>query len=119
MWLEMSRDEVHGGGNWGFGQSLWSPTRNRSNRKWQYWELLLQVQQDDVVLHLKGEEREAALVGFSSASADGEETLERPPEPGDWAYARSYYRVRLQEFVAFDTPILIYDVFAQRDSELR
>src|SRR5215208_3074293 len=27
LWLEMSRDEAHGGGSWAFGQSLWSPSR--------------------------------------------------------------------------------------------
>jgi hypothetical protein len=25
VWLEMSRYPVHGGGDWGFSQSLWSP----------------------------------------------------------------------------------------------
>src|SRR5215203_5558141 len=45
LWLEMSRDEAHGGGSWAFGQSLWSPSRKTNGTKWAFWETLLHVEQ--------------------------------------------------------------------------
>lgn len=30
MWIEMSRDEVHGGGDWAFAKCVWSPTHKNN-----------------------------------------------------------------------------------------
>jgi hypothetical protein len=79
LWLEMSRDEFHGGGSWAFGQSLWSPSRKTNGARWAFWETLLRVGADDPVLHLRGKGDDAAFVGFSTAATDGFETSDRPP----------------------------------------
>ncbi len=52
LWLEMSRDETHGGDEWGFGQSLWSPSRKTNGNRWAFWETVLSVEAGDPVLHL-------------------------------------------------------------------
>jgi hypothetical protein len=111
LWLEMSRDDVHGGGSWAFGQSLWSPSRNTNNTKWAFWETLLRVDTDDPVLYLRGKGDSAAFVAFSTAAADGFETSDRPPSPGEWGYARSFYRVPLRDFTPLADPMLLRDVF--------
>jgi putative restriction endonuclease len=124
MWLEMSRDDMHGGDGWGFKECLWSPTRTRSTEKapsraWAYWELLPRVHANDVVVHLRGENKEAELVGYSIADADGYETTSRPPHAGQWDYASSFYRVPLIDFVPFAQPIRVYDIFSERNEDLR
>jgi putative restriction endonuclease len=119
LWLEMSRDEVHGGGSWAFGQSLWSPSHKTNDTKWAFWETLLRVETDDPVLHLRGKGDSAAFVAFSTAAADGFETSDRPPSPGEWSYARSFYRVPLRDFMPLADPMLLQDVFGRRDAELR
>ena len=79
FWLEMSRDEVHGGGSWAFGQSLWSPARKKNNTSWAFWDTLLRVETHDPILHLRGKDKSAAFVGISTAAADGFETADSPP----------------------------------------
>jgi putative restriction endonuclease len=74
FWLEMSREEAHGGGSWGFGQSLWSPSRKTNGTKWAFWETLMHVEAGDPVLHLRGKGDNAAFVGFSTAAVNGFET---------------------------------------------
>ena len=115
----MSRDETHGGGEWSFGQALWSPSRKTNGNKWAFWETVLGVQAGDPVLHLRGKGNEAAFVGFSTASTDGYETTERPPDPAEWGSAQTFYRARLQDFTPLDSPIPLREVFSKRDAELR
>jgi hypothetical protein len=124
LWLEMSRDATHGSGSWDFTLSLWSPSRKKSNTealgtRWAFWDTVLRVKAGDSVLHLRGKDRKAAFIGFSTAETDGVETEERPPEPRGWAFANSFYRVLLKDFSAFPKPIPLRDIFAQHDSVLR
>jgi putative restriction endonuclease len=124
LWLEMSRDITHGGGSWSFTRSLWSPTRKRSpdgnaRSRWSFWETVRMVQAGDPVLHLRGMDEDAAFVGFSTAATDGFETPERPPDPGEWDYAATFYRVLLKDYVAFPQALRLNDTFRQHDTALR
>lgn len=119
LWLEMSRDEVHGGGLWGFGQCLWSPTKKTNGASWAFWETLRRVDAGDFVVHLRGKGKRAAFVGFSTAATAGRETKDRPPEPGEWADATSFYHVALQDFVPLDPQRLLSEAFEDSDTELR
>lgn len=115
MYLEMARDEVHGGGGWAFSQCVWAPTITRGgNRKWPFWTKILDINRDDLVMHIRGNKREAAFVGYSQAAGFGYETTERPPDPGRWGYAQSFYRANIRGYTALDTPIVLTDVFEQR-----
>lgn len=105
LWLEMSRDETHGGGSWAFGQSLWSPSRKTDGTRWAFWESLLDVEVGDSILHLRGKGNDAAFLGFSTAATNGFATEDRPPSPGIWGYADSLYRVPLQEFIPLTSPV--------------
>src|SRR5690348_9490222 len=119
MWLEMSRDEMHGGGEWGFTKCLWSPTTKKGGTsKWAYWENLLRVKAGDTVLHLRGEGKKAAFVGFSIAENNGYKTNDAPGKPGGWAYAKSFYRVNLRDFNPFDKPLFLQDVFLSKRGPL-
>jgi len=124
LWLEMSRDPTHGSGSWDFTQSLWSPNRKdsasgREGARWGWWETVFKVKAGDSVLHLRGKDENAAFVGFSTAESDGIQTTERPPIPGDWSFARKFYRVLLKDFSPFPKIIPLRDVFTQQDAALR
>jgi hypothetical protein len=112
MFLEMSRDEAHGGDGWGFTQCLWSPTEKMRGGKWPYWAKILDVKDGDLIFHLRGKSPDAYFVGYSRAFGNGYETDKRPPTPGSWSYAKSFYRADLQDFIPFEKPIKLTDVFA-------
>ena len=120
IWIEMSRDERHGGGEWGFAKCLWSPAYKRGSRKssWLYWKNILEVQQGDIVVHLRGKDDLAAFVGYSVAATNGHKTLERPPQAGEWNYAANYFRVLLKDYQKFDKPIPLNTFFTVHKLEL-
>ncbi len=115
----MSRDEDHGGGTWGFANCVWSPTRKENGSKWPFWSKVVEIRQGDVVIHLKGAQPNARFVGYSIAESDGFETNKRPPKPGQWDFAPTFYRADLKDYVPFHTPVALSDVFASRAVELR
>jgi len=119
LWLEMSRDLVHGGGKWGFGKCLWSPARNPRGAKWAFWETVVKVKEGDTILHLRGKGKDAAFVGISIAASDGHETNESPPEPGQWKYAESFYRVYLRDFETLSEPVKLQEIFEKQNDLLR
>jgi len=119
MWLEMTRHAAHGGEGWAFAECLWSPTHKDPSGRWSFWESLRRVRKDDIVVHLLGEGKRAAFVGYSTADADGYQTTSRPPTPGQYSYATSFYRVPLAGFVRFPDPISLAQVFTARDHEMR
>ena len=82
-------------------------------------ETLLEIRAGDSILHLRGKDEKAAFVGFSVAETDGFRTTERPPDPGEYSFADSFYRVLLHDFSTFPKPIALRDVFAQQDEALR
>lgn len=121
IWIEMSRDETHGGGEWGFKKCLWSPTYKQGDRggSWLFWNNILQVRQGDIIIHLRGKGHSAAFIGYSIAATDGHQTLERPPQAGAWNYATSYFRALLQDFQAFDKEILLDGFFVAHADQLK
>src|SRR5690349_17972401 len=99
IYLEMSRDLTHGGGDWGFGKCVWSPSRKQDGSKWPFWTKVLDVRQGDVIVHLRGIPPTASFVGYSIAATDGYRTKHRPPDPKGWAFADEFLRVDLDSYV--------------------
>lgn len=118
IYLEMSRDETHGGGAWSFPNCVWAPTHRRGGGTWPFWSKVSQIKQGELVLHLRGTRPHAYLVGYSRASGDGFETSRRPPEPKDWDFASSFYRADLADFTPFHEPINLDTILTARRSEL-
>lgn len=111
IYLEMSRDMQHGGGTWSFPNCVWSPARKRNGSEWPYWTNVLGVREGDTIIHLRGVRPEAAFIGFSRASGNGFETNRRPPSPGEWGFAESFYRADLSDFMPFHSPVLLDALF--------
>jgi putative restriction endonuclease len=118
IFLEMSRDETHGGGSWSFPNCIWAPTEKVGGGKWRFWSKILNVKSGDTILHLRGIPPDACFVGFSTASSDGFETHSRPPHPGKWGHSQKFYRADLCDFVPFFTPINLSKVFFARGPTL-
>lgn len=106
----MSRDADHGGLGWEFGTCLWSPTERNGGGRWGYWDLMQRVHKDDVVLHLCGRTNQQ-FVGHSVADAECYVTSHRPPEPGVWDHATTFYRVPLRDYCPFENPIALASIF--------
>lgn len=119
IYLEMSRDEQHGGGTWGFTNCVWAPTEKKGGGgSWPFWEKVLQVREGDIVLHLRGVPPEAYFVGYSTASGNGSQTTRRPPDSGEWGYAEAFYRADLIGFTPFHKPIGLSQIFRERVAQL-
>lgn len=114
IFLEMSRDEIHGGGNWGFPKCVWAPLKTRRGSSWPYWSKILQISEGDIIIHLRGISPNANFVGYSIASSAGFITSNCPPEPKEWSYAKEFYRANLSNFVQFHKPINLLDIFSSR-----
>jgi hypothetical protein len=118
IYLEMSRDEAHGGGTWAFPNCVWAPTEKEGGGRWPFWEKVFAIRAGDTVIHLRGVAPNASFVGFSKASADGFETSKRPPDARAWSFSSRFYRADLEEFTPFHKPINLGEVFATREAEL-
>jgi len=120
LWLEMSRDSAHGGPGWEFSRCLWSPAykKGAQRSKWPYWDSLLRTRVGDNVLHLRGIGKQAAFVGLTSCEGSWISTIEKPPAPGQWAYADEFYRVPLRDWRKFSEPISLPRILADRREKL-
>ncbi|MEM5768572.1 MAG: HNH endonuclease [Bacillota bacterium] len=118
IWLEMSHDRNHGGLNWEFSKCLWSPAHkksiNNSNLHWAFWESILRVKQGEIVFHLTGRAKTAAIVGMSIAATDGYQTKTKPTDPGIYVYDDLFYRVDLKDYKEFPIPILLTNLFIEK-----
>jgi putative restriction endonuclease len=119
FFIEMSRDESHGGGSWSFLSCVFAPNQKRNGSDWPYWSSILDVQAGDVVLHLRGIPPQANFVGYSVASGHGHLTIQKPPDAGEWSHAEAFYKADLEGFVPFQPSINLNDVFGMRNEELR
>lgn len=122
MWIEMSRDEEHGGKEWGFTKCIWAPTYKKSesgNKSWPFWDNVNNVKAGDIVFHLRGKGHKAEFVGYSIAKTAGHETLERPPSAGDWAYCSRFYRAFLSDFIRFNKSFNLYQLFNEKDLDFK
>jgi hypothetical protein len=105
-WAEVtSLEHGHGGEGWGLGQYLWSPTtaKNGSDR----YAVMNEPAAGDQVFHLvSGLTGEPAkrrfLYGVSRVREPALVTSDRPPLPGSWSQATSYFRIELSEFREFN-----------------
>ena len=122
LWIEMSRDVEHGGGDWSFTKCIWAPLYKKSNNRektWLFWENIINSKTGDLVFHLRGKGAKAEFIGYSTIKDDGHKTAERPPIAGEWDYCSGFYRAFLTDFIRFDNPINLYKLFNKKELELK
>jgi hypothetical protein len=59
------------------------------------------------------------VCGVASVFTACKEVASGPPDRGAWAYARSFFRVDLEDYVTFTTPVNLNKVAAQFKREIR
>lgn len=111
-WLEMSRTPDSRPEGWRAGECLWSPRRKEDGTRWGFWETMMQVQRGDVVFHLCGDSHDARFTGFSIAAEDCRLLEWAPSGP------QQIYHVTLQNFCAFETPLLWSSIKVTMEAKL-
>ncbi len=92
IYIEMARDEDHGGGwMWAFTNCVWAPVEKRNGSSWPCWNKVVNIKEGDTILHLRGKPPNAQFVGFSKASSNGFISSRHPPNPGEWGYASAFF----------------------------
>jgi hypothetical protein len=109
VFVETTKSELlHGGPGWEFGTCLWSPSRNKVGHD--SYSLMREPRPGDLVLHHYKHSwsdgvTETRLAGHSVVSDSCREVQEEPPSPGDWADMAPYYRIELEGYEPFATPL--------------
>jgi hypothetical protein len=110
VFVEITRGaHERGGPGWDFGTCLWIPTRNAAGAD--RYALMRQVSPGNLVLHINARDwdakgvSESRLCGASRVASSATETKEAPPIPGEWRDRAPYYRVDLNDYIAFRRPL--------------
>lgn len=118
VYVEMSRDEAHGGGDWAFPKCVFAPTRKSDGSRWSHWEKVMEVQKGDTILHLRGKTPNAHFVGYSLAVSDAYIIRERPPILDPRHSSTEFFRADLEDFTPFTAPFNLTTIFSNRRKEL-
>ena len=109
----MRNDHGQGGDGWEFGEVLWSPSTNASGNR--IYELMKEPKRGDLVVHFLDD----TLVGFSRVSEPCQETAEEPPNGGPWSGRGSYYRIEVEGYEAFKSPVSSKELLTDFAEEIR
>ena len=101
VWIEDTKTAAHGHGGpgWEFGSCLWSPSSAKGETD--RYSIMRELKADDLVIHFN----DGDIEGWSRVAAPFEEVKEAPPNPGEWAGRRSYYRIPLKDYRQFPSSI--------------
>src|SRR5262249_2256676 len=92
-WIEVSSSRFdRGGAGWELGTCIWSPATDRRGNQGRYG-IMLQVNEGDFVINCC----DSVIRGTSFVAAACTKR-EKPPNPGQWAYAKSFFRIDLRDF---------------------
>ncbi len=114
VWVENTKtSHNHGGVGWEFGTCLWSPSANAAGVDW--YGPMREVAAGDLVIHIN----DSWFTGWSRAASNHQEIQDAPPEAGEWAGRPSYYRINLEGFREFDTPLSVADFIEENQDAIR
>jgi hypothetical protein len=115
VWIEAaSGRDHHGGVGWELGRCIWSPTHDRLGRTQKYGIMNAPSVGDPVINCSAG-----LIVGISRVCRAAESTASGPPNPGAWGYARSFFRLNLDDYVSCETSVPLHDVVKRFFNRIR
>ena len=123
IFVEITKSEHgHGGPGWEFGTCLWSPTRNQAGHD--RYALMREPVRGSLVLHAYHDHwpegaTETRICGQSIVSQPHKEVIEEPPSPGSWAGMSPYYRIDLEGYEQFATPLPISRLLHDYGGDIR
>lgn len=114
VWIENTTSKYdHGGCGWEFGVCIWSPARDRRGAVGKY-RIMQQVQIGDRVINCC----DGKIRGTSRVATICDSTSDRPPNPGPWSYANSFFRFNLTDFNELADPIELREIIAKHKAEI-
>lgn len=115
VWIEAaSGRNDHGGKGWELGRCIWSPAHDRLGRTQKYRVMNWPSVGDPVVNCSAG-----IVLGVSRVCRPVEITSAGPPNPGPWGYARSFYRLSLNQYAEFESRVALNAIAKQFLNPLR
>lgn len=121
IWIEI-RQERHNLGNddrddWAYGKVLWSPTTNKGGAK--SYELMKEPVQGDLVLHFYQTGGIRYFHAKSRVLKPYQISTEIPTNPGQWSWAKKFFRIDIGEFTLIENPIELSSFTFTHDITLR
>ncbi len=115
VWIEAAsgRDD-HGGDGWELGRCIWSPAHDRLGRTQKYG-IMTSPQVGDPIINCSA----GVVLGVSRVCKQAETTSSGPPKPGPWGYARSFYRLNLDQYTEFEGRVTLNAIAKQFFQRLR
>jgi hypothetical protein len=123
IFVEITKSEHgHGGPGWELGTCLWSPTRNQAGHD--RYALMREPVRGSLVLHAYHDHwpegaTETRICSRSIVSQPHKEVIEEPPSPGSWADMSPYYRIDLEGYEQFATPLPISRLLHDYGGDIR
>jgi hypothetical protein len=102
------------GSGWAPGECIWSPSANKRGSVAHYGIMLEARPGDKVIVCVNGN-----ICGIASVFTACKEVTSGPPDCGTWSYAKSFFRVDLEDYVTFTTSVNLNKVAAQFKREIR
>lgn len=119
IWLELRKDIKTYDLGWNLTESVWAPTRKSDGKHWPFWDLIKQVERDDIVFHLHQEKDDTKFIGYSTATTDGYVTHSLPTKAiHQWDYVNTFYKVDLHNFQSIEPHIYLSNFFRTNNQVL-
>lgn len=115
VWIEAAsgRDD-HGGAGWELGRCIWSPAHDRLGRTQKYGIMAVPQVGDPIINCSAG-----LIVGVSRVCRPAETVTSGPPNAGAWGYARSFFRLNLDQYVELQSRVSLNEVAKRCFDRLR
>ena len=116
VFIEKTREvHQHGGPEWEFGTCLWSPTTSKDGKN--IYGLMLEPKPGDLIIHdydcsPPGRSKGFYFVGTSLVRAAARISNVLPSILGNWSFAKEVYRIDLDSYTPFKSPLLVDDFLA-------
>ena len=121
IWIEIVKERhdlrKDGRQDWAYGKSLWSPTTNKKGSK--IYELMKKPIKGERVLHFFERSGVRYYHAHSKIKKSCEVSYEVPDNPGNWGWAKEFYRIEITDFTKIENPINISDFTEDYDIPLR
>jgi len=115
VWIENTTGNYdHGGPGWEFGVCVWSPALDRRGLEGRY-KIMREVRAREKILNCY----DGSIRGTAEIGTECYTTQNRPPEPGPWAYARSFHRFNLANFRRLPQPVPLKRLIENFANEIR
>ena len=121
IWIEIVKEKhdlrKDGRQGWAYGKALWSPTANKAGSK--IYELMKEPIKGEMVLHFLETSGVRYYHAYSKIKKSYEVSYEIPDNPGNWGWAKEFYKIVVTDFTKIENSINISGFTEDYDISLR